>query len=71
MSACGKGLTMLLRCSGRITRYPDRTFRGAAVQLHRSATYRKGQTGTHLVDEVADVREDTVTQFHTRQTRTD
>ena len=37
----------------------------------RSATDRKGQAGVHLVNEVANVREDAFTQFHARQTRTE
>lgn len=34
-------------------------------------TDRKGHSGAHLVNEVAHVREDSVTQFHARQTRTE
>ena len=40
-------------------------FPGATRTVHL-----KEQTGRHLVDEVANVREDAVTQFHAHQTRT-
>ena len=33
----------------------------------KRATDRKGQAVSHLVDEVANVREDAVTQFHAHQ----
>lgn len=58
--------------SERITGYSDRTLRRAAVQQNPSVrpTARDKQGRTYLVDEVADVREDAVIEFHAHQTCT-
>ena len=45
--------------------------RGGGSAESERATDRKGQAGSHLVDEVPNVREDAVTQFHAHQTRTE
>ena len=37
----------------------------------KRATDRKGQAGAHLVNEVANVREDAITQFHAPKTGTE
>jgi hypothetical protein len=57
----------------RITAHPDRTLREVPVQQNSSVrpTARDNQNRTDLVDEVADVSEDAVTQFHAHQTRTE
>ena len=45
--------------------------RGGGSAESKRTTDRKGQAGSHLVDEVANVREDAFTQFHAHQTRTE
>lgn len=61
--------TLLVKDSGQIQGPTNKPAIGMAEP--RRATDRKGQAGSQLVDEVANIREDTVAQFHSQQARTE